>query len=320
MATIKHISDGINTWDLPSGEAFKLPVSATIAQLAAGGTFTISGVTTDSLRNAITNKQTIVISYTGMDGSSGEVLLTNIGLNNGGGFNITSGTAVFVESTTPHFCKATINGNNTNVTTIILSDVMPGTPSLTLADLTNVDAFFAQNGDIIVYDANTSTWVAQQPGGGGGSQLPVIIDIGRIVHSSGIPQPTIADVPQGNYTIPFDRQVMFSYRAYESGFYSMYWTNMPDAYKIGEIDQYGSIRGNAEDLHWIVQDMINNQQLPLTQDVEYRLVMYKVLSGQTYCIEIPLWITTSTTATHIDFYLDSSGFNVRQVSHIGADS
>jgi hypothetical protein len=103
------------------------------------------------------------------------------------------------------------------------------------------------------------------------------------------------------------------------GMYARYWTGTPDAYKLA-LDNGGSIMSNYEDLHWIVQNMIDNQQLPLQQDVEYKLMMYKTISNSVYCIEIPLWISTNTTATQIEFYLDSNGFDVRQVGYIGADN
>lgn len=208
------------------------------------------------------------------------------------------------------------NAAGTTISTVAL----PSGGATRLTELQDVSIYNPQDGDVLTYSSSMGTWVAEQSGGGGGEQLPVIIDVGRIVHQNGIPTQTIVDVPQNNYKVSFDRQIMFTYRAFNSDMYNLFWTGMPDAYKIGLIDSGGTIRGNAEDLHWIVQDLIDNGQLPLSQNIEYRLVMYKVISNQTYLFEMPLWLTTNTTSTEIDFYLDSTDFTVRQVRFIGADS
>lgn len=322
MAIARHISDGINTWDLPSGEAFKIPLSASLSNILVGGSFTISGIKTADLKAAIAANRPIAFYYSGPGTDSGEILINHLGvLGSGYGLDLSVGTIVINNGGVLKIMNCTFSGGATNVTGVNLIDITPqGGGASYLYDLQDVSIPAPQNGDVLTYDSNNGLWVAQQSGGGGGSQLPVIIDIGRVVHNNGIPQPTVADVPQNYYYVPFDRQIMFSFRAYGSGFYNMYWTVMPDAYKIGLLDQYGTVMGNAEDLHWIVDDIINNQGLPLTQDIEYRLMMYKVIQGQTYLIEIPLWLSTSTTSTEIAFYLDSSGFNVRQVQYIGADS
>ena len=321
MAIARHISDGINTWDLPSGEAFKIPLGTSLSFILAGGSFNISGVRIADLKAAIAAGRPIVFYYSGFGTDSGEILITHLGDTGGGGLGLSVGTIVINNGVLKIF-ECVFSGNATNVTGVNLIDITPTSNILTLNDLSDVSTPAPQNGDVLTFDRSNGVWVAEQPGGGGGSgdQLPVIIDIGRIVHQNGAPIQTIADVPQNSYTVPFDRQITFSYRAYESGVYAHYWTGIPDAYKIGMLDSGGTVRGNAEDLHWIVQDMINNQQLPLTQDIEYRLMMYKVVNGQTWLIEIPLWLSTATTATKIDFYLDSSGFNVRQVQYIGSDT
>ena len=321
MAIARHLKFGSTTYDLPSGEAFKIPLSASLSSIAAGGAFSISGVKTADLKAAIAAGRPIVFYYSGPGTDSGEILITNLGDTGGGGLGLSYGTIVLNDTGTLKIMQCYFSGGAVNVTSVNLTDKTPQSGGAErLNELYDVSIPSPTNGDVLTYDSNNGLWVAQQPGGGGGSQLPVIIDIGRVVHNNGIPQPTIADVPQNYYYVPFDRQIMFSFRAYGSGFYNMYWTVMPDAYKIGLLDQYGTVMGNAEDLHWIVDDIINNQGLPLTQDIEYRLMMYKVIQGQTYLIEIPLWLSTSTTSTEIAFYLDSSGFNVRQVQYIGADS
>ena len=322
MAIARHISDGVNTWDLPSGEAFKIPLQTSLSYISNGGAFGISGVRTADLKAAIAAGRPIVLYYSGMGTDSGEILIANLGVTGGGGFDISYGTIVLNENGILKIMRCYFSGNTTNVSSVNIDDITPSGGVTNLDDLSDVIVTNPQNGDVLTFDNNIGAWIAQQPGGGGGGgeQLPVIIDVGRVVHQNGMPQATIADVPQSNYIIPFKRQVMFSYRAFGSGFYNMYWTVMPDAYKIGLLDSQGNIRGNAEDLHWIVNDLINNQLLPLQQDIEYRLMMYKVINNQTYLIEIPLWIATGTTATNIDFYLDSSGFNVRQVQYIGADT
>ena len=321
MAIARHISDGINTWDLPSGEAFKIPLQTSLSYIMNGGAFGISGVRTADLKAAIAAGRPIVLYYSGMGTDSGEILITNLGATGGGGFDISYGTIVLNENGTLKIMRCYFSGNTTNISSVNIDDITPSGGVMNLYDLSDVIVNNPQNGDVLTFDNNIGAWIAQQPGGGGGGeQLPVIIDVGRVVHQNGIPQPTIADVPQNNYIVPFDRQIVFSYRAFNSGFYNMYWTGMPDAYKIGLLDSQGNIRGNAEDLHWIVDDIINNQGLPITQDIEYRLIMYKTISNAVYCFEIPLWLSTGTTSSEIEFYLDSSGFNVRQVQYIGADS
>ena len=320
MAIARHISDGVNTWDLPSGEAFKIPLGTSLANILVGGYFSISGVSTADLKAAIAAGRPVVFYYSGFGTDSGEILITHLGvLGSGGSLDLSVGT-IIINNSVLKIMNCTFSGDSTNITGVNIIDITPASGITNLSSLYDVDVQNIQNGDILVYDYNRNTWVAQQPGGGGGSQLPVIIDVGRVVHQNGQPQPTIADVPQSNYIVPFDRQVIFTYRAYEQGgMYARYWTVTPDAYKLA-LDNGGTIMSNYEDLHWIVQDMINNQLLPLQNDVEYRLMMYKTIGNAVYCFEIPLWLATGTTSTEIVFYLDSSGFNVRQVQYIGADN
>lgn len=326
MATIKHISDGTNTWDLPSGEAFSIRLNATLAQVAAGGNFSLSGVKTVDVKAAIAAKQPIVFTYDdggggGIASQYGEILITNLGDTGGSGLALTNGTIVLMNSNTLKIMKVVFSGGATNVTSVTLTDVTPTSGAANLYDLQDVNISTPTNGDVLTYDNNTGTWINQQPGGGGGSQLPVIIDIGRIIHQNGIPQQTIADVPQNNYVIPFDRQVIFTYRAYEQGaMYNRYWTITPCAYKIAQIDQNFNVIANSDDLHWIVNDLNTQGMLPLNQDIRYVLSMYTVLNNATYKIDIDLWLSVNTTTSKIEFYLDSTGFGVSQVQYPGADT
>lgn len=325
MATIKHISDGINTWDLPSGEAFSIRLSATLAQIAAGGNFSLSGVKTADVKAAIAAKKPIVFTYDdggggGIMSQYGEILITNLGDTGSSGLALTNGTIILMNSNTLKIMKVVFSGGATNVTSVTLTDVTPQGGAEYLNDLQDVSIFTPQNGDVLTYDSSYGIWNAQQPGGGGGEQLPVIIDIGRVIHQNGMPISTIADVPQGNYIVPFDRQIIFTYRAYEMGqMYAKYWTITPCAYKICQLDSGGNVRGNAEDLHWIVDDLNTQGMLPLSSDIKYTLSLYTMLNNTTFKIDIGLWLSTNTTTDKIEFYFDSTQFVVSQVQYPGAD-
>lgn len=323
MAIIKHISDGTNTWDLPAGgEAFKIPLSGTLSDILNGGSFTISGIKTADLKTAIANGQPIVfiVKSTGNPQHTNEILITNLGSTGGSGLALTDGTIAVTNSGTLKIMRVVFSGGATNVTSVGIWNNTPGQGVITLDSLSDVDIYQALDGDVLTYDGNTNNWVNKPAGGGGGSQLPVIIDVGRIIHQNGQPQATIADVPQNNYAVPFDRQIIFTYRAYEMGqMYNRYWTITPCAYKINTVDQNYNVIGNADDLHWIVQDLIDNQQLPLISDIRYMLSMYTILNNATYKIDVGLWLSANTTADKIEFYLDSTQFVVSQVQYPGAD-
>lgn len=322
MAIARHISDGTNTWDLPSGEAFKIPLSASLSSIAAGGAFFISGVKTADLKAAIAAGRPIALYYSGMGTDSGEILITNLGDTGGGGiFDIGYGTIVLNDTGTLKIMQCYFSGNATNVTSVDITDKTPqGGGASYLYDLNDVNIHAPQNGDVLTYDSNTGLWVAQQSGGGGGSQLPVIIDIGRVVYQNGMPQYPIVDVPQNNYVVPFDRQIIFTYRAYEQGqMYAKYWTITPCAYKICHLDSGGNIIANAEDLHWLVNDLNTQGMLPLASDIKYMLSLYVPLNNATYKLDIDLWLSANTTTSKIEFYLDGTNFNVGQVPYPGAD-
>ena len=322
MAIIKHISDGTNTYDLPSGEAFKIPLSASLSSIAAGGAFSISGVKTADLKAAIAAGRPIVFYYSGPGTDSGEILIVNLGDTGGGGLGLSYGTIVLNDTGTLKIMQCYFSGGAVNVTSVNLTDKTPQSGGAEyLNDLYDVSIPSPQNGDVLTYDSNNGLWVAQPGGGGGGSQLPVVIDVGRIIHQNGAPTQTIADVPQGNITIPFGRQVIFTYRAYEQGMqYNRYWTITPCAYKIAQVDQYFNVIANADDLHWIVDDLNTQGMLPLHSDIRYVLCMYTVVNNTTYKIEIDLWLSVNTTTSQIEFYFDSTGFGVTQVQYPGADT
>ena len=102
--------------------------------------------------------------------------------------------------------------------------------------------------------------------------------------------------------------------------YNRYWTITPCAYKIALIDQNFNIYANADDLHWIVNDLNTQGLLPLQSDIQYVLSMYTVLSGSTFKIDIDLWLSIDTDTNQIAFYLDSTGFGVSQVQYPGSDT
>lgn len=323
MAIVKHISDGTNTYDLPSGEAFKIELTSTLSNIAAGGTWTLPNVKTAELKAAIAANQPIafLIKSSGNPQQVNEILINNLGNTGGSGLALTNAAIVLMNSNTLKIMKVVFSGNATNVTSVTLTDVTPTSGAANLYDLQDVNIFNAQGGDVLTYDNNSGTWINLPGGGGGGSQLPVVIDIGRIIHQNGMPQNIIADVPQNHYTIPFDRQVIFTYRAYEQGqMYNRYWTITPCAYKINIVSQSDTVIGNAEDLHWLVDDLNTQGQLPLASDIRYKLSLYTVLNNSTFKIDIDLFLSVNTTMSKIEFYLDSTNFNVMQVQYPGADN
>ena len=320
MAIARHLKFGSTTYDLPAGEAFKIPLSTSLSYIMNGGFFSISNVKTADLKAAIAAGRPIVFYYSGPGTDSGEILITNLGDTGGGGLGLSDGTIVVSQNSTLKIMECVFSGGAVNVTSVNITDKTPQGGASNLYDLQDVNIPAPQNGDVLTYDSNNGLWVAQQSGGGGGSQLPVIIDIGRVVYQNGTPQYPIVDVPQNNYVVPFDRQIIFTYRAYEQGqMYAKYWTVTPCAYKICQLDSGGNIRGNAEDLHWIVGDLNTQGQLPLQSDIKYMLSLYVSLNNATYKLDIDLWLSTNTTTSKIEFYLDGTNFNAGQVPYPGAD-
>lgn len=341
----KHISDGINIWDVatpikfatisidsvgsyPSTMGDDSQQIINVIQAYKDGNITISSIPSANLVSWVAAGYAVFIRIfmSGFGGSGYHQTEYGILTSNGAGtpgsvwVNYGNGGKLYFSFNATYTGFQGTNAVSGQINRINKEDIdnlsYPGMCDVGFSKSDLMD------GDVLTWSANADKWVAQQPGGGGGSgsQLPVIIDVGRVIHQNGVPQNVIADVPQNNYYVPFDRQIIFTYRAYEQGgMYAKYWTVTPDAYKLA-LDNGGVIMSNYEDLHWIVEDMINNQLLPLQQDVEYRLMMYKTISNAVYCIEIPLWISIGTTATEIEFYLDSTGFSVRQVQYIGADN